>query len=929
MSGWLISPDPLHGEALNRVVTKQFRWRIATTPHFEVYYYDEGKPILPRVIHYLEHAYQRVTTELEYEPPGKTPFFLYVTQNDFQQTSIASIGDGVGGLTEGFKNRFLIPHLGSEFWLEQVITHEFVHVVQFNVLLNGFWKSARLVKTVFNPLWVIEGMAEYGTGDLDRSIHEMVIRDAATSGKLIPLQQLQNFAHLKPHQVTLAYKEGDAAMEYLAKTYGRKKVVELLKALRDRFEISAILRELTGKDFRQFDAEFRTSLENRYAPLTKTLHEPSQYGRPLTNPGALPQFNTNPVFSPDGQRIAYLSDRTGYPDVYVLDLETNREVPLDIRRFLRRVDRISTRGSALSWSPNGRWLAFAGRRAGKDALFLYDLRHRRLRRYRVKLDAVAEPVFTPDGQSLVFVGMRNGQTDLYRYVLKERRVLALTNDPWDDSNPAVSPDGRYVVFSSERIYPERTVRTAQRELFLLDLTRGDITQLTDLPFDETAPSFTPDGRGVVFVSDQDGIFDLYRIDLETRAVIRLTHTMGGHFDPKVSPDGRWLIFSAYRGGERHLYLGTLPYAGPYTKSQQVPEVAASSSTAPASLILSEHPYRLRDGFPSLYQVTDFFFPALFFSSADGLFAAGTWQGSSMLGNHRVTSSAAYASANGFLDYQVAYFYSRYRPEWFFAARGSAGDDPGDRRIRRSVHTPIVGMTYPLDRFHSIEVAVRTSFRRDRFDQFGGRVDRSREDTVRLGFFRDTVTGPYLEETSGSRFLALFDRSSRALRGNIEFFSQRYEWHQFLPASMILPESAMALRLLGAVSVGRDQESFRLGGVDRVRGLGSFNRASRVAVANLEYRFPIVRDLNFHLAYFLPDLLFKRLSGALFTDVGYQWNTSTQLTAARLGDLTHTAGVGLRLHTFILQTFRLVLSLDWAKRLDAPGSIFYFSLGPAF
>jgi hypothetical protein len=108
----------------------------------------------------LEKAYEKVTGDLNVSIEKKTPFFLYLTHNQFEQNNIAETGEGVGGFSEPCKNRFVIPVTSSDKELEHVITHEFIHIATFNIWYAGFWKSASIMRSYLYPLWVTEGLAE-------------------------------------------------------------------------------------------------------------------------------------------------------------------------------------------------------------------------------------------------------------------------------------------------------------------------------------------------------------------------------------------------------------------------------------------------------------------------------------------------------------------------------------------------------------------------------------------------------------------------------------------------------------------------------------------------------------------------------------------------------------------------------------------------
>ncbi len=94
---------------------------------------------------------------------------------------------------------------------------------------------------------------------------------------------------------------------------------------------------------------------------------------------------------------------------------------------------------------------------------------------------------TPDGQTLIFTLLGH----LFRLPVEGGEAEQLTFGPYYDARPTVSPDGRQVAFQSDRDGSEGNI-------FLLDLTTGEITQLTDEPWAD-APSWAPDGQSVVYL----------------------------------------------------------------------------------------------------------------------------------------------------------------------------------------------------------------------------------------------------------------------------------------------------------------------------------------------------------------------------------------------------------------------------------------------
>ncbi len=374
--------------ARNKVITKKFNWQICSTKHFDVYFYDEGKNILPFFVETLEKVFREQTANLDIEIPEKTPVFLYIGHNDFEQTNITNIGEATEGVTEAFKYRMAVYYNGSKSYLEYLIRHEFTHVVQFNVLFNGFWKSARLLKFPIYPNWLMEGLAEYNTGEIGFTEREMYLRDAGTSGNLLPLQHLHNFGHLKPHYLTLAYKKSQALMQFISDEYGRSKPFDILKTYRDKFDADSVLTETIGTNLRTLDKKFRESLEDKYKFSIKGLKEPSEYGKKITNSKTFWSFNTNPLFLSDDKKIIYITDRNGNKEIILQDINSGKLSLLIGHKDIDYVENINDNGKTISISGNDRYLVFIGEKEQKDYIYVYDLKMRKLNKLSVGFDII-------------------------------------------------------------------------------------------------------------------------------------------------------------------------------------------------------------------------------------------------------------------------------------------------------------------------------------------------------------------------------------------------------------------------------------------------------------------------------------------------------------------------------------------------------------
>lgn len=958
--GWRLFAQ---GFGENQVIRKDFDWKVASTEHFDIHYYDGSAAVVPWAAEFLEGAYARQSKALDTTYRERRPFFLYGSINDFQQSNIAAVGDGTGGVTEAFKNRFMVYNDGSRWWLDAVITHEHAHIMEFNILMEGFWKTARILKSFLYPLWLMEGIAEHSTGHTDEPHENMYLRDAATSGGLLSLVKMHHFGHLKPHQVTLAYKQGAEAMEFIEGEFGKDKVGKMLKLFESRFEVSSVLGDLLGLDIFGFDRKFREYTETKYAREVRLggLKEPSAYGKPLTvQEDTIPQFNISPVFAPDGSGMAFLSTREGYPaGVYWKDLQTGKVRRLVARRYLA-VENIPMGNFALlsrnlAISPDGRTLIFVGQKNHAERFYFYDLKRGKLSWVEPEgFMTLNQPSFSPDGRKVAFSGMKGGLTDLYLMDLRTKALDRLTQDDLDDQSPSFSPDGSKIVYSSEVEVPG-SPHPHQRRLFELDLASREVTRLLDEEGSARDPVYSPDGSRVLYINDTEGIIEVYELERASRKVVRLTRTIGGNFTPTYIPhptlsppggedkgEGERIAFASFRKGSVHIYHGdrssfekppvleaTLPPApgpGPHEHPAEPAPAPGKPSEpeAPLYALSPERPYRFSAS-------TDLFFPAFFYSTQGGFFWTSYWQGSDLLGNHTGQAFINYNSGQSFLNYQAQYVYGRFRPQLIFGAGGGTSSDnlDGDLGLyKQQVHAQYAGVRYPFDRYHRLELFLASKHDDRTFtDTQEERLGHER--LTEAALVRDTVNGRYLVATRGSRLRLAYTRAHPVLGGVKSYDSTRLEAHKYFETGR---QSALALRTSLGLSQGPDRLSYGAGGIAGLRGYGTFESSvsgSRFALATAEWRFPLFKDLNYYMWYIFPDFYFKAIFADVFTDVGYVWDTQAQLEGLKIPGLRNSVGLGVSLHTFILQTFPFVLRFEWAQTTTEGGGIFYVYLGPTF
>ena len=174
----------------NKIQYTDFGWEVLTTDHFSVYFYPEEKEIAEIAANYAEESYRFLEGKFNHHIQKKLPLVIYSSPNYFEQTNVIPtlLPENVGGFTEFFKGRMVIPFDGSYFRFLKVIRHELVHAFTMQKLpyvmkAHGSYNFSGL------PLWFEEGLAEHWAGEWD-SEGDMMMRDLIISGKFIKLEEI-------------------------------------------------------------------------------------------------------------------------------------------------------------------------------------------------------------------------------------------------------------------------------------------------------------------------------------------------------------------------------------------------------------------------------------------------------------------------------------------------------------------------------------------------------------------------------------------------------------------------------------------------------------------------------------------------------------------------------------------------------------------
>jgi len=565
--------------------------------HFRIHYHRGLDRIVPRVANRLETLRQIYAETYNISLPGKTDVVLYESEmpDGFAYSNFNFLYIGVHDYEFNLR--------GSSDWFDDVLTHEYAHVVSIwtglkfppvvSEIQAGYFthpnsasrfEGIHVLPSETMPVWFLEGIAQYESSrrgaDSWDSHRDMILRTLTLSDKLLSWPHMQVFAG-KGDDFEKSYNHGFSLIAYIADTYGYEKIVSILRenARVGRLSFDGSVKAVLGISAKQLYNDWREQLTRKYNAQIKAVGT-QVYGRKINKDGF---DNAYPKFSPDGKKVYFVSnaendysllDLYSYnlSDTVAEDKKIRYEMPVrsdyDIHKESKRIAFVTPRSRKSFQEPK-----MGGQRTFD--LFIDELPPEKPKFFGKKTEkqvtvgkSVFAASFSPKGDKLACAVRKFDRffiviTDtsgsdmriVYPYVNNAGEFFRGIELPKSADSAGFSTIFSIVWSPNGKDIAVDYIDGDKRKIGIYDTLQRAFSVFGDgLEYDRRNPSFNKDGSTLYFSSDETGIFNVYRYTFRSGKLERLTNVSGGAFHPAVSDDGKKLVYTGYDRNGYGIYL---------------------------------------------------------------------------------------------------------------------------------------------------------------------------------------------------------------------------------------------------------------------------------------------------------------------------------------------------------------------------------------
>lgn len=509
----------------NRVQYKDFQWFFYRSPHFDTYYYKDGKELAAMVGKIAEQNLRQIEDLLDYKLNGRIQILSYNKFSDLKQTNLGLITDqqqNTGGLTQIVGNKLFVYFDGNTVELQKQIRKGIAQILISELLYGGNIQEKVSNATLLTlPDWYLPGLTSYLAEEWNIQI-ENDLKDGILAGRF------KKFNRIAENDAVAA---GHSIWKYVVDNYGAASISNIVYMTRVNRNAENGFTYIIGLDFKELGPlwlDYYTKLYKN-EDLNKEIKDNKErfVHKNKKRNGKLNYVQFK--ISPDGKSYAYVVNREGKYFVYIYDI-VNNKTKCVFKTGMKSITFLQQGGSpVITWHPSSFLLAIAYEKRSMPFVQIVNLRDKKesISVNMYKYEKIIDFDYDKSGRKWVLSALRNGQSDIYVYDIPSRRDEQITNDWFDDLNPKFLEKSDNIIFSSNR--QQDTIRNAayvrfpllnSYDLFIYNYEQRNpvLKRVTNTPYVNEMNPIRIDTMKMAYLSDESGIVNRNIITFDSVAL---------------------------------------------------------------------------------------------------------------------------------------------------------------------------------------------------------------------------------------------------------------------------------------------------------------------------------------------------------------------------------------------------------------------------
>ncbi len=575
----------------NRVQWSDFHWSYYMNDNFDVYFYQGGDDLAKYAQAYAKDQIPRLETRLNSRFGKKIQFIVFNSKGDFKQSNIdldEEENGNTGGITKIIGSKVILYFDGDYTHFEAQIREGIARLL-FSQVMNGISVGSQIRSSYRYdiPQWFQDGLVAFISGNWDSHM-EAQLQRGISSGNY------KKINHLRDNDALIA---GYSFWNFIDEKYGSKAFNDILSLAQNSQNVRKALLYVTSKEYKDLLDEWYAFYKDRYETMLTNLPSDAmklRYKKYRTF--------TQPRISPDGSKIAYVSNDEGKIRLWLEDLQSGKRQQLFSTGY-HSDENIDTSFPLLAWHPNGEILSFIVEEKGKIQLYNLDVDSgKKANIYLFDFQKVSSFSYAHKSRKIVLAGTRMGKPNIYVYNLFSNTLEQITDDWHTDLDPVFSSDDRQIVFSSNRdndtLKADRQIRFQNKQFNLFAynyINKGVVLQnMTRQRFSNSIHPVPLKDGSLLYLNDTSGYYNLYQIRFDSAishidTIVhyryfgkreQLTNYSSNIIDYSYQPrDHKAAMLMAEQNGERFYMSGilrsrklTISQMSPYAQKRLITEL---------------------------------------------------------------------------------------------------------------------------------------------------------------------------------------------------------------------------------------------------------------------------------------------------------------------------------------------------------------------